>query len=248
MVRLFNPIARAADSAFLQYYNMGKQLAAAAKEREGEFRPIVFSICEWGRNKPYRWGALAGNMWRTTPDIRPIFPWIKLIYGHNVKLYRYARACGFNDPDMLEVGNGKLTENQNRAHFSLWCMMSAPLVLGNDMRAVSRRVLDIVTNRDMIAIDQDPLCKPCKRLKRGCVDVLARPLESGRTAICLFNRTKLTRKCRVSIDKINADAYIDRTAQKSYSVKDVWADETFAADNVIECTLEGDAVKVYIVE
>ena len=247
-VRLFNPIARDSDSAFLQYYTMGKALAHAAETRDGAFRPILFSICEWGWNKPYRWGAMAGNMWRTTPDIRPIFPWIKLIYGHTVKLYRYAKEAAFNDPDMLEVGNGKLTDNQNRAHFSLWCMMAAPLVLGNDIRHIPSSVLSIVTNRDMIAIDQDPLCKPCKRLKRGTVDVLARPLEGGRTAICLFNRAKGRRNVRVDLNRILRDEYVDRPTRDRYTVKDVWAGVTEDTGAALTTTVEAECVKVYVVE
>ena len=247
VIRLFNPIARASDSAFLQYYTMGKALRDAAKAREGAFRPILFSICEWGRNSPHHWGALAGNMWRTTPDIRPIFPWIKLIYGHNVKLYAHAGPAAFNDPDMLEVGNGKLSDNQNTAHFSLWCMMAAPLVLGNDLRKVTQKVLSIVTNRDMIAIDQDPLCKPCKRFRHGTVDVLARPLADGKTAICLFNRAKHRTKYRLNVDRILQDPYIDRATRKQYVVKDVWADERIETGPVIDATVDRECVKVYIV-
>lgn len=247
VIRLFNPITRASDSAFLQYYTMGKALRDAAKARKGAFRPILFSICEWGRNSPHRWGALAGNMWRTTPDIRPIFPWIKILYGHNVKLYRYAGPAAFNDPDMLEVGNGKLSDNQNTAHFSLWCMMAAPLVLGNDLRKITQKVLSIVTNRDMIAIDQDPLCKPCKRFRRGMVDVLARPLADGKTAVCLFNRALYPKKVRVNLDRIQKDAYIDRPIRKQYTLKDVWAEETFTSSPDLTATVDRECVKVYIV-
>ena len=87
-----------------------------------------------------------------------------LIYGRNVKLYNHASPYHFNDPDMLEVGNGKLTYDENLAHFALWCMMASPLVLGNDLRKITKPVLDIVTNKDLIAIDQDNLCKQAKRI------------------------------------------------------------------------------------
>ena len=246
-IRLFNPIARTSDSAFLQYYLMGKELAAAAREREGDFRPIVYSICEWGWNKPHLWGALAGNMWRTTPDIRPIFPWIKWIYGHNVKLYRYAHAGAFNDPDMLEVGNGRLTHNQNVAHFSLWCMMSAPLVLGNDLRHITQDVLRIVTNRHMIAIDQDPLCRPAKRMRRGTVDVLARPLADGSVAVCLFNRAHSTKRVRVDLDAIFRDPYVDVAVPASYTLHDVWQDNEFTSSSRLETTVDAEGVNVYLV-
>lgn len=247
-IRLFNPCTRRSDGAFLQYYTMGKELAKAAKEREGEFKPIVFSICEWGWNSPYKWGALAGNMWRTTPDIRPWFFWIKLIYGHTIKLYPYAKPGAYNDPDMLEVGNGKLTYNQNLSHFSLWCMMSAPLVLGNDIRKINKNVLDVVTNKDMIAIDQDELCKPAKRIKKGTVDVIARPLSGDRTAVCLFNRSKSAKKQSIDLKNILSDEYVDRPIKKSYQVKDVWADEIFDSNGIINAKVDNECVKVYIIE
>ena len=248
VIRLFNPIARTSDSAFLQYYNMGKELTAAAKEREGEFKPIVYSICEWGWNSPYKWGAKAGNMWRTTPDIRPWFFWIKLIYGHTIKLYGYTAPGHYNDPDMLEVGNGNLTYNQNLSHFSLWCMMSAPLVLGNDIRKITKNVLDIVTNKDMIAIDQDELGKPAKRFVKGTVDVIARPLSNGRTAICLFNRAKTAKKKTVDVKTILCDKYINGQIKKSYKIKDVWANETFESDGIIHAKVDNEGVKVYIIQ
>ena len=132
----------------LQYQNMGKQLQYATKkvaeDTNSKEKPIVFSICEWGWNRPYKWGGTAGNLWRTTPDIRPEWLWmINYMYRHNVKLDKYASVGHWNDPDMLEVGNGKLTYDENVAHFSLWCMMASPLILGNDLRSITPEVLSI---------------------------------------------------------------------------------------------------------
>ena len=247
-IRLFNPVARRSDSSFLQYYNMGKELAAAAKERQGEFRPIVYSICEWGFNKPYKWGSLAGNMWRTTPDIRPWFWWIKIIYEHTVKLYKYALPGAWNDPDMLEVGNGKLTENQNIAHFSLWCMMNAPLVLGNDIRKIPDSVLKIVTDKTMISINQDETYKPCKRIIKGSVDLLAKPLTNGRVAVCLFNKTKSKKSISASLEKIFDDNYINLKRKESYSVNEVWSGEKYDFTDKIAVTVPAESVKVFILE
>ena len=211
-VELGNPVANARDSAAIQYRRMSRCLVDAvnevAKERGTEPKPILFSICEWGFRKPWLWGATAGNMWRTTPDIRPWWFWIKTIYSRNVKLWKYASLGHFNDPDMLEVGNGKLTYDQNLAHFALWCMMSAPLVLGNDIRNIPRSVLDIVTDRELIAIDQDALGKQAKRVRKGLVDVLAKPLADGSVAICFFNKTKLSQKSRLDVGKIYKDDYV----------------------------------------
>lgn len=245
-IRLFNPVARRSDSAFLQYYNMAKELVAAAKEREGEYRPILFSICEWGRNKPYKWGALAGNMWRTTPDIRPSFPWIKSIYNHNVKLYKYAAPGAWNDPDMLEVGNGKLTRNQNLSHFSLWCMMNAPLVLGNDIRCIPDDVKEIVTNKTMISINQDTLYKPCKRIRKGRVDVLAKPLSGGRVAVCLFNKSKRERIVHLDLKKVLLDEYVNLPLKESYCIKDVWSGEEINVSDELNTKVFGECVKVFI--
>ena len=211
-IELGNPVANSRDSAAIQYRKMAYALkdaaAEVAAERGEEVRPIRFSICEWGFRKPWLWGASAGNMWRTTPDIRPWWYWIKTIYSRNVKLWKYASPGHFNDPDMLEVGNGKLTYNQNLSHFALWCMMSAPLVLGNDIRKITKPVLDIVANRELIAIDQDPLGKQAKRIRRGAVDVLARPLADGGIAVCFFNKTKIAQKRRLDIAKLYRDDYV----------------------------------------
>lgn len=247
-IRLFNPVARRSDSSFLQYYNMGKELADAARQREGEFRPIVYSICEWGFNKPYKWGRLAGNMWRTTPDIRPWFWWIKTIYSHTVKLYDFARPGAWNDPDMLEVGNGSLTENQNIAHFTLWCMLNAPLVLGNDIRKIPDSVLKIVTNSKLIAINQDSAYKPCKRIVKGNVDVLAKPLSEGRVAVCLFNKTKSAKSVRLPLQKIFADEYIGIKGKDSYTTTEIWSEEQLTLRNNSSIKLNGESVKVFILE
>ena len=167
-IELKNPIGSPMDSAATQYKNMGKELKRATKlyaeKHNVPEKPIVYSICEWGTNQPWKWGAEAGNLWRTTPDIKPIWPSVLAIYEANVRLYKYASVGAWNDPDMLEVGNGKLTYEENKSHFSLWCMMASPLILGNDIRTFinsdgkvdeSNKVLSILKNKELIAIDQD---------------------------------------------------------------------------------------------
>lgn len=173
-----NPIVTNIDSSFVQYKRMGDALKEAtqmwAKVTRTPEKPIIFSICEWGTARPYIWGAKAGSMWRTTPDIMPKWSSIVWIYNRTLKLYKYAGAGHWNDPDMLEVGNGNLDDNENRTHFSLWCMLAAPLMLGNDIRQFvtngmpdkENNTLKIVTNKHMIAVDQDALGKPAKGLKK----------------------------------------------------------------------------------
>ena len=225
-----NPIVNWADAAFLQYRRMGMALQKAA---EGK-KPIVYSICEWGFNRPYFWGAKAGNMWRTTGDIRPTWRSIKHIYSHNIKLWEHAGSGHYNDPDMLEVGNGNLTEEENKAHFSLWCMMAAPLVLGNDIRLFVRddgtpdtdnRTLQIVTNRDLIAIDGDALAKPAKRVKHGAADVLARPLENGDIALCFFNKAGSAQNVSYDLTKLRLDPYFNLSDETAYHATELWSGE-----------------------
>ena len=200
LIKLCNPIVSRADSVYLQYKKMGDALKQASKEwavfNNKEEKPITYSICEWGFNKPWIWGRKAGNMWRTTLDITPHWKRIVSIYNRNVKLYKYSSPGHVNDPDMLEVGNGKLTLDENKSHFTLWCMMAAPLVLGNDIRKLldggknSRDILSVLTNKSLILIDQDPLVKAAKRIrKKGGVDTLVRPLANGDIAVCFFNKT-----------------------------------------------------------
>lgn len=248
-IKLFNPIRTRADSAMLQYQNMGKILKDATKqiaiENNMPEKPIVFSLCEWGRNQPYKWGRTAGNLWRTTPDIIPFWPWIKIIYNKTVKLYEYAGIGGWNDPDMLEVGNGKLTYDENISHFSLWCMMCAPLILGNDLRKISQNVLDIVTNKNMIAINQDKLGKPAKRIIKGKVDVLVKPLFNGSVAVCFFNKSNRVKDYKLDIKKIIADDYANLKKCNKYTALDLWENTETEIFDMISAKINGHGVKVF---
>lgn len=251
VVRLFNPVSNRADSAMIQYRKMGRALTEASKrvasENNKPEKPIVFSICEWGVNKPWQWGKLAGNLWRTTYDIRPSwFVIVRYIYERNVKLYKYSETGAWNDPDMLEVGNGKLTDNQNKSHFAVWCMMASPLILGNDLRNISDKVLKIVTNKDLIAIDQDALGKACKRIVKSGVDVLARPLTDNRVAVCFFNKGKLKKKAKLNIKKLIEDDYIGLKSKESYSCREVYSQKCYDATDELNVSLDSYASEVII--
>src|ERR1043165_10191593 len=113
-------------------------------------RPIVFSICEWGSNQPWTWAQPVGNSWRTTGDISDNWASMLGIFKANVGLAVHAQRGAWNDPDMLEVGNGGMTPTESRSHFSLWAMMNAPLLIGADLRSASQATFDILTNRDVI--------------------------------------------------------------------------------------------------
>lgn len=249
-LKLFNPIGTRADSAMLQYVNMGRQLkkatAKVARDAGKPEKPITFSICEWGFNQPYKWGRYAGNLWRTTPDIRPIWPWIKILYNHTVKLYKYAGVGGWNDPDMLEVGNGKLTFEQNRSHFALWCMMCAPLILGNDLRNISDDVLKIVKNPDLIAINQDALGVPAKRVVKGTVDVLVKPLADGSVAVCAFNKGG-KKKYNLNLKKVLSDEYARCKKTENFVATNLWDKSETTTNGVISVSVNKHDSAVFIV-
>lgn len=255
---LKNPVATIADSSYIQYKRMGDALKNATKlwaeVTNTPEKPIVYSLCEWGTAKPWEWGSKAGNMWRTTHDIFANWKSIMLIYNYSVKFYDRASVGHWNDPDMLEVGNGKLTEDENRSHFSLWCMMAAPLMLGNDIRKFvdgngmaveGNSTLKIVTNKHLIAIDQDTLGKPAKRLKTTSgIDVLARPLANGDVALCLFNKSSKTKSINYELASLSDDEYLMLQKSGSYQIHNLWNDER-TAGGTITATLPKHGVNVY---
>jgi alpha-galactosidase len=165
------------------YQRMGEAL-----QRCG--RPMVYSLCEYGTGEVWKWGPGAGgNLWRTTGDISDNWESMSRIGFNQGRLAPYAGPGRWNDPDMLEVGNGGMSPEEYRTHFSLWCMLAAPLMAGNDLRAMSADTLEILTNREAIAIDQDPLGVQGTRVfARGGVEVWSKPLQGGARAVGVFNR------------------------------------------------------------
>ena len=164
-------------------------------------RPILLSMCEWGNSHPWKWARDVGHSWRTTPDIWCDFDSLRVFPGYtqfgvmqcinfNDSLRQYAGPGHWNDPDMLEVGNG-MTENEDRAHFTMWCMMASPLILGNDLRNMSDATRRIILNKEMIAIDQDPL--GVQGLHYCDLDGLSfwfKPLKNGDWAFTILNPTR----------------------------------------------------------
>ena len=164
------------------YEKMGKALKATG-------RPIVFSLCQYGWDNVWEWApALGGNAWRTTGDIEAHWQSIYDILNQQKGLASYAGPGHWNDPDMLEVGNGKLSLAENRTHFSMWAMLAAPLLAGNDLPNMKPEIKSILTNRDVIAIDQDPLGHQSRYIySKGEVEVWARELKDGAKAIAIIN-------------------------------------------------------------
>ena len=186
--------------AKLSYGTMRKALDASG-------RSIAFSMCEWGSHQPWLWGRGIGHLWRTTGDIQDCWECKKDWGGLGVvnildleaPIAGYAGPGGWNDPDMLEVGNGHMTTSEYRAHFSMWAMLAAPLMAGNDIRSMSDETKAILTNTDVIAIDQDPLGKQATRVRDdGDQEVWARPLADGGVAVALLNRGKAAADIHVS--------------------------------------------------
>jgi alpha-galactosidase len=160
-----------------------------AKALKATGRPIVFSLCQYGWDAAWEWApALGGNLWRTTGDIQPNWDRVYAILSQQEGLQKYAGPGHWNDPDMLEVGNGKLSLAENRSHFSMWAMLAAPLLAGNDLPHMKPEIQAILTNRDVIAIDQDKLGKQGSRIySDGEVEVWTRPLAKGARAIAVLN-------------------------------------------------------------
>jgi alpha-galactosidase len=200
-------------------------------------RPIVFSICEWGNSAPWKWGPKVGNLWRTTGDIYPCFDckidhatwfsWGVLPILDLQKDLRESAGPGhWNDPDMLEVGNG-MALNEDRAHFSMWCMLAAPLIAGNDLRSMPADVSGILTNREVIAVDQDKLgVEGFLYSAKDGLEVWFKPLSDGAWAMCVLNRTARPQKFMFDWKKeavadrfSKCEARFDTTA---YGVRNLW--------------------------
>ncbi len=152
-------------------------------------RPIVFSICEWGSNRPWEWAPGVGNLWRTTGDITDRWWSMIRIADASSTHARAAGPGGWNDPDMLEVGNGGMSVAEYRAHFSFWCLFAAPLMAGNDLKAMAPEIKEILTSREAIAIDQDPLGMQGRKVRDdGPREVWMKPLADGSRAVILWTR------------------------------------------------------------
>ena len=212
------------------YTTMSKALKKAG-------RPIVFSLCEWGTNKPWLWAENVGQLWRTTGDISAVFDgyidhgtWkqagVMLIADLQKGLREYAGPGHWNDPDMLEVGNG-MTENEDRAHFSLWCMFAAPLIAGNDITKMSKATNDILTNKEVVAIDQDKAGFEGYKYKTiDSVEVYVKPLSNNNWAVCFLNRSNEPKTInydwqREIISDTLSHETLDAT-KTNYQLHDLW--------------------------
>jgi alpha-galactosidase len=202
-------------------------------------RPIVFSLCEWGSNKPWEWAAAVGQLWRTTADITPQFDGEKKhptysqfgilrIADAQQGLAPYAGPGHWNDPDMLEVGNG-MSAAEDRSHFSLWCMMAAPLIAGNDLRHMSPATQAVLTNKALLSIDQDLLgAQGYKYKEQDSIQTWVKPLSGGAWAVCLVNRSSTARSIHLDWSSIHATdstgvgVFTLAPASMTYALTDCW--------------------------
>jgi len=189
-------------------------------------RPIVFSICEWGSTKPWLWAGPIGNLWRSTPDIQDCWSCKKVWGGNGVAeildqmngLETFAGPGHWNDPDMLEVGNGGMTKEEYRTHFSMWAIFAAPLLAGNDISNMTADTKEILLNKEVIAIDQDALGQQGRRVKKtNDLEVWSKQLSDGGRAVALVNRSATAAKISVNWSDIG---YPDSLTA---SVRDLWA-------------------------
>ncbi|MQA25852.1 MAG: glycoside hydrolase family 27 protein [Micromonosporaceae bacterium] len=209
-----------------RYQAMGKALAATGRE-------IVFSICSWGLGEPWIFGPeVGGSLWRTTPDIADSWDSVMEILDQQAGLEKYSFQGGWNDPDMLEVGNGGMTGTEYRAHFSLWALLNAPLLLGHDVRAMDSDTKKILSNREVIAVNQDWGGSQGRRMAvDGDREVWAKPMSDGSAAVVLLNRGEATRTVTTDTATIGLDG------SGTYALKDLWSGEQSTTSGEISASV-----------
>lgn len=205
-------------------------------------RPIVFSLCQYGMASVWEWGPeVGGNLWRTTGDISDKYDRMSLIGFQQAGLSRYARPGQWNDPDMLEIGNGGMTLDEYKTHMSLWAILSAPLLAGNDLSKVKAEDLAILVNKDAIAIDQDRLGRQGDRVSAvGPYEVWTKPMANGRKAIALFNRGELAHTMQVNLHDLGIRGKV--------RLRDVWEHADLSATETITTIVPKHGVALFITE
>jgi alpha-galactosidase len=194
------------------YQKMGAALV-------GTGRPIVFSLCQYGRDKVQQWGAdVAGNLWRTTDDIRD--EWSSMIGNieEQVPTAPYAGPGHWNDPDMLEIGNGHMTDEEYRTHMSLWALAAAPLLAGNDVRNMTPATKAILLNKEVIAVDQDSLGRQASPVKNGDMEMWVKPLADGSVAVGEVNLGASPAKATIEASDLHLNGHVAKA-------RDLWAHE-----------------------
>jgi alpha-galactosidase len=225
------------DWCYTDGINAKEAYATMSKALQAAGHPIVFSLCEWGSNKPWQWAAPVGHLWRTTGDISNLFDgildhgnWqqqgIMRIVDSQDSIRKYAGPGHWNDPDMLEVGNG-LTVAENRSHFSIWCMLAAPLIAGNDLRKMDENTRNILTNKEVIALNQDALgIEALKYRDKDSLEIWFKPLSNDNWAVCFLNRSNQPKQIEFNwqnetVTDDFSKKQLDAKAT-TYKIRDLW--------------------------
>ncbi|MGB0918417.1 MAG: glycoside hydrolase family 27 protein [Flavobacteriales bacterium] len=193
-----------------------------------EIRPdVVYNICRW--KFPGEWATEVADSWRISGDIRPTFASIMRILDLNADLWKHSSAGHFNDMDMLQVGRG-MSYEEDKTHFTLWCMLNSPLLAGNDLREMSQETIDILTNKEIIALNQNPLAYQARKLvDNGKMEIWAKPLgalESGTVAVVLLNRSGSTKTIELNLETVGIDS------NSEFKLRDLWKKRDIASDNL----------------
>ena len=213
----------------------------AALDKTG--RPIVLSLCQYGLDDVWTWGAsVGGNLWRTTGDINDSWDRMSKIGFGQAGLAKYAGPGHWNDPDMLEVGNGHMTAEEYRTHMSLWALLAAPLLAGNDLSKMTAETKSILMNKAVIAIDQDKLGKQGDRVSQnGELEVWSKPLSGGAVAVGLFNRGTSSAEMSVKLSDVGMAS--------GGKITDLWSGKTVKAkDGAVSASVAMHGVVLLRVE
>eukprot|EP00252_Welwitschia_mirabilis_P008553 TRINITY_DN2047_c0_g3_i1.p1 TRINITY_DN2047_c0_g3~~TRINITY_DN2047_c0_g3_i1.p1 ORF type:complete len:424 (+),score=56.30 TRINITY_DN2047_c0_g3_i1:324-1595(+) len=222
-----------------RYPPMRKALSATG-------RTIFYSLCEWGVDDPALWAGELGNSWRTTEDINDTWASMTSIADINDKWASYAGPGGWNDPDMLEVGNGGMTYQEYRSHFSIWALMKAPLLTGCDVRNMTKETFEIISNEEVIAVNQDRLGIQGRKVStegpNGCQQVWSGPLSEDRMALVLWNRCEEAVTINAKWETIGLDS------ATSVSVRDLWKHETLSQNSLgsVQVTVDSHGCEMYV--
>lgn len=221
--------------ALERYGAMGAAIRAAG-------RPMVYSLCEWGQNKPWEWGRSVGaQLWRTTGDISDRWVSVMRLLDRQVGLESYSGPDAWNDPDMLEVGNGRMTHGEYVAHFSLWALLNAPLIAGNDLRTMSDSTRAILLNHEVIAVNQDWGGKQGYKLRDdGQQEVWMKPMSTGDRAVVLLNRDTALAEISVSVDDLGL-------AGRRHRARDLWTGAERTVTGTLAAAVPGHGVAMYLV-
>lgn len=217
-----------------RYKAMGDALKATG-------RHIVYSICNWGREEPWIFGPnVGGSQWRTTGDIANNWTSVMSLLDQQVGLEAFARKGYYNDPDMLQVGNGGLTAAENVAHFSLWSLLSSPLLLGNDLRSVPANTMSVISNAEVVAVNQDWGGSQGRKVAdAGDSEVWAKPMSDGSVAVVLLNRAAAAATVSTSA------AALGLGGSSAYSLRDLWTGATSTSTGAVSATVPSHGVVMY---